>query len=241
MTSDNDQTNRFDAFLSYKRADLDQPVVRELLRLLRHYGLTIWFDEDELRPGVSWQHLMQKGIENSQSGLILIGSNGIGPWQNEEMQVLLDLAVYLKLPLIPVFLPGAPKQIGKPSFLFSRGYVDLSAGFTTEGIAQLIWGITGQKRILSPLPPLSPPSNITEYISKRGHLVHKLKAKDSTGRWAYYFVLIESELEQAFFKALESDKSIDLEDYGRVVASCYGEEPDKKTKALLQEKYGFIV
>jgi HTH-type transcriptional regulator / antitoxin HigA len=82
---------------------------------------------------------------------------------------------------------------------------------------------------------------LSEYISKRGHLIHKLKAKDSTGRWAYYFVLVESDLEQAFLQALESNKSINIEDYGKVVASCYEQEPDKSTKAMLQEKYGFIV
>lgn len=242
MAVNNAQVKGFDAFLSYKRTDLDQPTVREFLRILRHYNLVVWFDEDELRPGISWQNLMEVGIRNSQSGVVLIGSNGIGPWQDEEMQALLQLAVRLRLPLIPVFLPGAPKEPDNiPIFLSNRLWVDLSSGFTIDGITKLIWGITGQKRILSPLPHSSSPTNMSEYIAKRGHLVHKLKAKDSTGRWAYYFVLVEIDLEQAFLQALESNKSINLDDYGKVVASCYGQEPDKRTKALLKEKYGFIV
>lgn len=80
-----------------------------------------------------------------------------------------------------------------------------------------------------------------KYIAKRLHLIHKLKGKDSTGRWTYYFVLVPKFIEEAFLSALESDETIELEDYGRVIASNYGEEPDQKTKTLLQKKYGFSV
>jgi hypothetical protein len=83
--------------------------------------------------------------------------------------------------------------------------------------------------------------HVDKLIAQKGHHIHKLKAKDSTGRWAYYFVYIAPALEQEFLKALESDKSIDLEDYGKVIGSCYGEEPDDKLKAFLKEKYGFDV
>lgn len=238
----NSQNKKFNTFLSYKRNDVDQLKVRELLRLLRHYDLVVWFDEDELRPGISWLDLMETGIKNSQSGVVLIGSNGMGPWQDQEVQALLQLAVSrLGLPVIPVFLPSVIRNKESiPLFLSSRGWVDLSAGFTVEGITQLIWGITGKKPTLSPLPALSSTTkDIHEYIKKRGHLVHKLKAKDSTGRWAYYFVLVEPELEHSFLKSFESKQTVDLEEFGKVVASCYGEEPDEKTKKFLRDKYGW--
>jgi hypothetical protein len=77
------------------------------------------------------------------------------------------------------------------------------------------------------------------FIAKQGHLIHKLKAKDSSGRWAYYFVYVRPALEQDFMKALDSNESIDLEDYGKVVASNYGEEPNETTKDFLNKKYGF--
>ncbi|TAE82146.1 MAG: hypothetical protein EAZ74_04260 [Alphaproteobacteria bacterium] len=84
-------------------------------------------------------------------------------------------------------------------------------------------------------------SFVDKIIAKKGHLIHKLKAKDSTGRWAYYFVLVEQTREQAFLAALESNQSIDLLDYGKVVASNYGEEPSDEVKAMLKEKYNFDV
>lgn len=84
-------------------------------------------------------------------------------------------------------------------------------------------------------------SFVDQIVAKKGHLIHKLKAKDSTGRWAYYFVLVEPPKEQSFLAALKSDGTIDLEDYGKVIASCYGEEPNQQVKDFLKEKYGFEV
>ena len=78
-------------------------------------------------------------------------------------------------------------------------------------------------------------------VARKGHLIHKLKAKDSTGRWAYYFVLVESPQEKAFLKAIAGDGMIDLEDYGRVIVSNYGEEPNAETRAFLKRRYGFDV
>lgn len=86
------------------------------------------------------------------------------------------------------------------------------------------------------------PTSFTDReIGRRGHLVHKLKAKDSTGRWAYYFVLIERHREKAFTATIAGDGMIDLEAFGRVIASNYGEAPSAEIIRLLKEKYGFEV
>ena len=84
-------------------------------------------------------------------------------------------------------------------------------------------------------------SFVDKIIAKKGHLIHKLKAKDSTGRWAYYFVLVEPMHEKAFLAALESNQSIDLEEFGKVVASNYGEEPSEEIRKMLKDKYGFDI
>lgn len=80
-----------------------------------------------------------------------------------------------------------------------------------------------------------------QVIASRGHLIHKLKAKDTTGRWAYYFVLVLPIRERAFLQAIKGDGIIDLCDFGRVIASCYGEEPSEEVKTLMWEKYRFRV
>jgi hypothetical protein len=133
----------FDVFLSHNSKD--KPKVRELKQLLAARGVTVWLDEDELRPGIPWQASLETGIKTSQSVAVLVGQEGLGLWEDEEIQVALRLAVKDKRAVIPVLLPGAPDQPSLPLFLGSRAWVDLRSGFTEEGLAKLVWGITGEK------------------------------------------------------------------------------------------------
>src|SRR5262245_28693539 len=99
---------RYDVFLSHNSKD--KQVVRELKQRLTSKDLAVWFDEDELRPGIPWQNLLELGIRASKSVAVLVGKDGVGPWEDEEMQAALILAVEKKRPVIPVLLPGAEMQ-----------------------------------------------------------------------------------------------------------------------------------
>lgn len=90
-------------------------------------------------------------------------------------------------------------------------------------------------------PAPEPRSHADQLIARSGHLVHKLKAKDTTGRWAYYFVLVDAAREAIFLKAIKGEGKIDLTDFGKVIASCYGEAPTDEVRRFLKEKYGFEV
>lgn len=145
-------------FLSHNSKD--KLAVRELKRLLVANGLAVWLDEDELQPGIPWQQLLESGIKASASAVVLVGNDGLGPWEDEEMQAALRLAVKDKRPVIPVLLPGAPAQPKLPLFLTNRTWVDLRAGFDNGGLEKLVWGITGQKpqQIQNPVtPPVQSP------------------------------------------------------------------------------------
>lgn len=133
----------FDVFLSHNSRD--KPVVRALAGELRERGLTVWLDEDELRPGLNWQSLIESGIRQSASVVVLIGKDGLGPWENEEMQGALIHAVKDGRPVIPVLLPDAPRQPELPLFLKTRSWVDLRPAPTEDNLGRLIWGITGRK------------------------------------------------------------------------------------------------
>ncbi len=91
---------------------------------------------------------------------------------------------------------------------------------------------------IQPRPPLS---HADREIARRGHHVHKLKAKDLSGRWAYYFVLVEPSRERAFLRAIGGKGIINLEEFGRVIASNFGEHPNEDTRNLLKERFGFEV
>ena len=108
----------FDVFLSHNSSDKAQ--VRALKDLLLGFELKPWFDEDELRPGISWQPLLEEGVRASKSIAVLIGPDGLGPWEREEMEAALTLAVRDKRPIIPVRLPGCTNPPGLPLFLDNR-------------------------------------------------------------------------------------------------------------------------
>ncbi len=78
-------------------------------------------------------------------------------------------------------------------------------------------------------------------IARHPERVHKLKAKDSTGRWAYYFVYVLPEKEPLFNAALAADGMLELDSFGTIIASCYGEAPTPEICAFLRSAYGFDV
>jgi hypothetical protein len=133
----------FDVFLSHNSKD--KPAVRDLARQLTKRGIRVWLDEEQLRPGLNWQTALQRGIEKSMTGAVLVGKDGVGPWEDEEMQALLVLAVRHKKAVIPVLLPGAPEKPALPLFLVSRTWVDLRQGYSDHGMDALVWGITGKR------------------------------------------------------------------------------------------------
>jgi len=144
----------FDVFLSHNSQD--KPSVRRLKERLEERGLTVWFDEDELRPGIPWQRLLEEGIRASKSVLVLVGGDGLGPWEIEEMEAALQLAVRNKLVVVPVLLPSAPGKVDLPMFLGNRTWVDLRPRITSQKLDRLVWGITGQRPARRPHDEAAP-------------------------------------------------------------------------------------
>ncbi|MGA2259090.1 MAG: toll/interleukin-1 receptor domain-containing protein [Thermoguttaceae bacterium] len=137
------KSHKYDVFLSHNSKD--KAAVRELKRQLALQGLSVWYDEDELRPGIPWQRRIEEGITASRSIAVLVGNDGLGPREDEEMQGALRLATKDRRPVIPVLLPGAPSEPSLPMFLSNRTWVDLRGGYTCDGFEKLVWGITGKK------------------------------------------------------------------------------------------------
>jgi mannitol/fructose-specific phosphotransferase system IIA component (Ntr-type)/phosphotransferase system HPr-like phosphotransfer protein len=134
---------QFDVFLSHNSSD--KVIVRELKHRLSIRELKVWLDEDELRPGMRWQEHLELGIRASKSVVVVVGKNGLGPWEIQEMHSALILAVSNNRPVIPVLLPDAPLEPKFPMFLEIRTYVRLDAKWTEEAIGRIVWGITGNK------------------------------------------------------------------------------------------------
>ena len=105
----------FNCFLSHNSKD--KPAVRALKQALDAQGLRCWLDEEQLRPGLPWQSLLEQGIKGSASVAVCVAGDGLGPWEDEEMLAALRLAVADGRPVIPVLLPGAPAKPELPLLL----------------------------------------------------------------------------------------------------------------------------
>lgn len=134
---------QFDVFLSH--SSKDKPTVRQLAQSLQARGLKVWLDEEQLVPGRPWQEALEPIIQTSRTAAVLVGKDGLGPWEIPEMRACLSEFVHRALPVIPVLLPGAPVKPELPLFLRDFTWVDLRDGFLEDGFDRLEWGITGVK------------------------------------------------------------------------------------------------
>jgi hypothetical protein len=156
----------FDVFLSHHSGD--KPAVETLKASLAPHQISAWLDKDELPPGQNWQPLLDEGLRNSRAIAACVGKSGIGPWQDEEIQSAMRLAVKDKRPVIPLLLPGAGHEPELPPFLANRTWVDFRAGFTEDALLRLVWGITGVKpaglgaSTAPPPPPIDPEARVRE-------------------------------------------------------------------------------
>jgi hypothetical protein len=134
--------SEFDVFLCHNSEDKAQ--VRRIAEYLRGQGVRPWLDEWELRPGVRWQQVLQEQILNIKSAAVFVGSNGIGPWQQQELEAFLSVFSRSDKPLIPVLLDNAPQKPDLPLFLHGRMWVDFRQT-QPNPMKNLIWGVTGNK------------------------------------------------------------------------------------------------
>jgi hypothetical protein len=136
------ETGHFDVFLCHNGDDKLE--VKRIGERLKERGILPWLDEWELPPGLPWQRLLWQQIEQIKSAAVFVGKNGIGPWQQEELEAFLSEFVNRRCPVIPVLLPDAQRELQLPGFLKGRTWVDFRK-WDPDPIEQLIWGITWKR------------------------------------------------------------------------------------------------
>jgi TIR domain len=133
----------FDVFLAHNSADKHQ--VEMIGGLLRDRGLNPWLDKWNLPPGRRFAEEIELLLPQTKSVAVFVGKDGTGPWHKMEMYAALELFAQHKRPLIPVLLPGAPREPALPLFIRQIGWVRFVGNTTDrEAIDNLVWGITGE-------------------------------------------------------------------------------------------------
>jgi hypothetical protein len=82
------QEKEYDVFISHASED-KEAIVRPLAHALRDEGLTVWYDEFELRVGASLRRSIDAGLANSRFGVVVLSESFFQKgWANYELDGL---------------------------------------------------------------------------------------------------------------------------------------------------------
>ncbi|MBI2927004.1 MAG: TIR domain-containing protein, partial [Verrucomicrobia bacterium] len=111
----------FDVFLSYNSRD--HVAVEGIANQLRAQNLKPFLDRWYLGPGLRWRPELEKTLASCKAVAVFFGPDGMGSWQQREVDVALDRQSQAPaFAVIPVLLPGCEPPLG---FLRQNTWVDL--------------------------------------------------------------------------------------------------------------------
>lgn len=99
-----DDPREFDVFISHASPDKDG-VVRPLAEALRDGGLSVWYDEFELRVGDSLRRRIDQGIRKARYGIVVLSPAFLGgrPWTEHELDGIVNAYIYNRQVLLPIW------------------------------------------------------------------------------------------------------------------------------------------
>ena len=117
----------FDVFISHTSEDKEE-VVRPLSTALQAAGLSVWYDEFELRIGDSLRRKIDKGLASSRFGVVVLSRAFFGRgWPEYELDGLVTRAVSGEQILLPIW-----HNVGKQEVMdYSPSLADRLARSTT--------------------------------------------------------------------------------------------------------------
>jgi len=124
---DEDFNPEYDVFISHASEDKDE-VVRPLAHALKKVGLSIWYDEFELKIGDSLRKKIDRGLANSRFGIVVLSKDFFKKgWTNYELDGIVSKAVSGEQIILPIW-----HNITKKELLdFSPSLADKVARSTT--------------------------------------------------------------------------------------------------------------
>ena len=81
-------------------------------------------------------------------------------------------------------------------------------------------------------------SFVSSLFASRPDCIFLVKGKDTTNRQAWYYVLVDK-AKKDMFEGIQGTQSLNLNDYGKIIFSGYGDEPPEDMKKKMEEEYGF--
>ena len=105
----------------------DKPKVEWLAEQLQKQGLRPFLDKWDLQAGRSWRKDLEAALANSKTAVVFFGPQGVGPWHDAEIDILVDQATTRRndFRVTSILLPGATLD-NVPTFLRRLGRLDFS-------------------------------------------------------------------------------------------------------------------
>lgn len=143
---DDTYEKEYDVFISHASEDKDA-VARPLAEALRNNGLSVWYDEFELRIGDSLRRKIDKGIANSNFGVIVISRDFISKgWTNYELDGLITRAVNGEQTMLPVWHNITKREVINYSPSLADKLARSTTDFTVEEIADEIADLIRERK-----------------------------------------------------------------------------------------------
>lgn len=133
-----DDFREHDVFISHASEDKDE-IVRPLAIALRNAGLSVWYDEFELKIGDSLRQKIDRGLSKSRFGIVVLSRSFIKKgWTNYELDGIITKVVSGEQVLLPIWHNITKKEVVDFSPSIADKLARNTANFTVEEIANEI-------------------------------------------------------------------------------------------------------
>lgn len=124
-----------DVFISHASEDKDE-IVRPLAIALKNAGLSVWYDEFELKIGDSLRQKIDKGLSKSRFGIVVLSRNFIKKgWTNYELDGIITKVVSGEQVVLPIWHNITKQEVVDFSPSIADKLARNTANFTVEDIA----------------------------------------------------------------------------------------------------------
>ncbi|RZK78724.1 MAG: DUF1883 domain-containing protein [Pedobacter sp.] len=133
-----EKEKQYDVFISHASEDKDV-LVRPLASALKSEGLTVWYDEFELKIGDSLRRKIDKGLANSKFGIVVLSKDFIRKgWTNYELDGIISKSVSGEQIVLPIWHNITKKEVIDYSPSLADKVARNTSSYTVEEIASEI-------------------------------------------------------------------------------------------------------
>lgn len=135
---EDDYIREHDVFISHASEDKDE-IVRPLAIALKNAGLSVWYDEFELKIGDSLRQKIDRGLAKSRFGIVVLSKSFIKKgWTNYELDGIITKVVSGEQVLLPIWHNITKQEVVDFSPSIADKLARNTANFTVEEIADEI-------------------------------------------------------------------------------------------------------